>query len=57
MRQQYIKDGDNKPFAIVEDERNDQNTQNPDHAKNLHRYEGLLDKLSQETENTFKKKR
>ena len=57
MRQQYIKGGDNKPFVIVEDERNDENTPKPDNAKNLHRYEGQQDKLSQATKNTLKKKK
>lgn len=57
MRQQYIKGGDNKPFVIVEDERNDENTPKPEHAKNLHRYEGQLDKLSQATKNTLKKRK
>ena len=57
MRQQYIKSGDDKPFVIVEDDRNDQNTQKPNHAKNLHRYEGQLDKLSQATKNTLEKKK
>lgn len=56
MRQQYIKGGDNKPFVIVEGDRNNQNIPKPDHAKNLHRYEGQLDKLSQATQNTLKKK-
>lgn len=57
MRQQYIKGGDNKPFVIVEGDRNDQNIPKPDHAKNLYRYEGQLDKLSQATQNTLKKKK
>lgn len=57
MRQQYIKGDDNKPFVIVEDDRNDQITPKTDHAKNLHRYEGQLDKLSQATKNTLKKKK
>lgn len=57
MRPQYIKGGDNKPFMIVEDDRNDQNTPKPAHAKNLHRYEGQLDKLSQATKNSLRKKK
>lgn len=56
MRQQYIKGGDNKPFEIVEDT-NNQDIAKPGHGKNLHRYEGQLDKLSQATKNTLKKKK
>lgn len=56
MRQQYIKGGDNKPFVIVEDDRNDQNTPKPDHAKNLHRYrsrQGLRELTAGFGEDTF----
>ena len=47
MRKQYINGGDNKPFMIVKDDRNDQTKPKPANVKNLHRYEGQLDKLSQ----------
>lgn len=57
MRQQYIRGGDNKPFVIVEDDRNNQNASKPADSKNLHRYESQLDKLSQATKNSLKKKR
>jgi hypothetical protein len=53
MRQQYIKNGKNKLFAIVEDERNSQ-TPVIKHTQNLHRYEVRLDKLSQATNVSLK---
>lgn len=56
MRQQYIKGGDNKPFIIVEDDRNDPGVHKSVDAKNLHRYESQLDKLSQATKNSLNKK-
>lgn len=54
MRKQYIKGTDQKPFEIVEDDRNDQ----PAEAKkttSVRRYEVKLDKLSQATKDTIKK--
>jgi hypothetical protein len=57
MQKQYIKGGGDKPFDIVEDDRNDQNSPKPAHRINLHRYVSQLDKLSQATKNTLKNKK
>jgi hypothetical protein len=56
MQEQYIRDGDNKPFKFVEDDRNNQNSLML-YSNNLHRYEAQLDKLSQATKNAFKNKK
>lgn len=54
MRKQYIKGTDQKPFEIVEDDRNNQ-TAEAKKTTSVRRYEVKLDKLSQATKDTIKK--
>lgn len=54
MRKQYIKGTDQKPFEIVEDDRNDQAAE-AKKTTSVRRYEVKLGKLSQATKDTIKK--